>query len=185
LLMNTSRTAPTWRFIRHFLEMLAAMVLGMLVLGPLWPTVRGVELHALVMATNMTIGMTALMAVRRHTWPGIVEMSAAMYAPFIILFVPYWTGLITAGGLFPLGHLLMLPAMLFAMLHRRAEYTAAHTTHHAAARPQPPVPRQMVRHSDVRPAPLNPALSPARRHLFQPNTHDRYPPPIGAHRDNH
>ena len=132
--MNTSRTAPTWRFIRHFLEMLAAMVLGMLVLGPLWPTVRGVELHALVMATNMTIGMTALMAVRRHTWPGIVEMSAAMYAPFIILFVPYWTGLITAGGLFPLGHLLMLPAMLFAMLHRRAEYTA-HTMHHSGHPP--------------------------------------------------
>ena len=98
--MNTSRTTPTWRFIRHFLEMLAAMVLGMLVLGPLWPTIDRVELQALVMATNMTIGMAALMAVRRHAWPGIVEMSAAMYAPFIILFVPYWTGLITAGGLF-------------------------------------------------------------------------------------
>jgi len=74
--------------------MLAAMVLCMVVLGPLWPTMDGVELHALVMATNMTIGMTALMAVRRHAWPGIVEMGAAMYAPFIILFVPYWTGLI-------------------------------------------------------------------------------------------
>ena len=133
--MNTSRTARTWRFIRHFLEMLAAMVLGMFLLGPLWPTVDGVELHALVMATNMTIGMTALMAVRRHAWPGIVEMSAAMYAPFIILFVPYWTGLITAGGLFQLGHLLMLPAMLLAMLHRRAEYTAAHTRHHSGRRP--------------------------------------------------
>ena len=134
--MNTSRTAPTWRFIRHFLEMLAAMVLGMFVLGPLWPTVDGVELHALVMATNMTIGMAALMAVRRHAWPGIVEMSAAMYAPFIILFLPYWTEVITAGGLFLLGHLLMLPAMLLAMLHRRAEYSAAaHTTHHSGRRP--------------------------------------------------
>ena len=48
-----------------------------------------------------------------------------MYAPFIILFIPYWAGLITAGGLFTLGHLLMLPAMLLAMLRRRAEYTAA------------------------------------------------------------
>jgi hypothetical protein len=133
--VNTSRTAPTWRFIRHFLEMLAAMVLGMFVLGPLWPTVDGVELHALMMATNMAIGMTALMAVRRHAWPGIVEMSAAMYAPFIILFVPYWTGLMTAGGLFLLGHLLMLPAMLLAMLHRRSEYTAAHTKHHSGRSP--------------------------------------------------
>ena len=109
------------------------MVLGMLVLGPLWPTVDGVELQALVMATNMTIGMAALMAVRRHAWPRIVEMSAAMYAPFIILFVPYWTGLITSGGLFLIGHLLMLPAMLLAMLHRRAEYTAQ-TMHHSERR---------------------------------------------------
>jgi hypothetical protein len=128
------RTTPTWRFIRHYLQMLAAMVLGMLVLEPLWPTTDRVELQALVMATNMTIGMAALMAVRRHTWPGIVEMSAAMYAPFIILFVPYWAGLITAGGLLLLGHLLMLPAMLLAMLQRRAEYTG-HTVHHSGHRP--------------------------------------------------
>ena len=136
--MKTPRTTPTWRFIRHFLEMLAAMVLGMFVLGPLWPTVNGVELHALVMATNMTIGMAALMAVRRHAWPGTVEMSAAMYAPFIILFVPYWAGLISAGGLLLLGHLLMLPAMLVAMLHRRVEYTA-HSTHHSGHRPTAPL----------------------------------------------
>ena len=90
LLVNTFRTTRTWRFIRHFLEMLAAMVLGMLILAPLWPTIDRVELQALVMATNMTIGMAALMAVRRHAWSGIVEMSAAMYAPFIILFLPYW-----------------------------------------------------------------------------------------------
>ncbi|MGS0684280.1 hypothetical protein ACVBEQ_03805 [Nakamurella sp. GG22] len=128
--MNATRTTETWRFIRHFLEIFAAMVLGMLVLGPLWPTVNGVEFRALVMATNMTIGMAAWMAVRRHSWPAIVEMSAAMYAPFVALFAPYWTGLITAGGLFLLGHLLMLPAMLLAMLHRRAEYT----THHSGLR---------------------------------------------------
>jgi len=133
--VKTFRTTPTWRFIRHFLEMLAAMVLGMLALEPLWPTIDRVELQALVMATNMTIGMAALMAVRRHAWPGIVEMSAAMYAPFIILFLPYWAGLITVGGLFLIGHLLMVPAMLLEMLHRRAEYTAAHTTHHSGRRP--------------------------------------------------
>jgi flagellar biosynthetic protein FliP len=113
--------------------MLAAMLLGMLALEPLWPTIDRVELQALVMATNMTIGMAALMAVRRHAWPDIVEMSAAMYAPFVILFVPYWAGLISARGLFLLGHLLMLPAMLLAMLHRRAEYTS-HTMHHSARR---------------------------------------------------
>jgi flagellar biosynthetic protein FliP len=130
--MTTARTTgstPTWRFVRHFLEMLAAMVIGMVALEPLWPTIDRVELHALALATNMTIGMAAWMAIRRHSWPSIAEMSGAMYAPFIILFLPYWAGLITAGDLFTLGHLLMLPAMLLAMLRRRAEYTAAHTGH--------------------------------------------------------
>jgi flagellar biosynthetic protein FliP len=131
--------------------MLAAMVLGMLVLEPLWPTIDRVELQALVMATNMTIGMAALMAVRRHAWPGIVEMSAAMYAPFIILFVPYWAGLITSGGLFLIGHLLMLPAMLLAMLHRGAEDTATRTT--ADADPRPLFPRRWL---GRRRAPLGP-----------------------------
>ena len=128
---STTRRPGTarWRFLRHFLEMLAAMVIGMIALEPLWPHIDTVELHALVMATNMTIGMAAWMTIRRHSWPSIAEMTAAMYAPFIILFIPYWAGLITAGGLFTLGHLLMLPAMLLAMLRRRAEYTAAHTAY--------------------------------------------------------
>ena len=52
-----------------------------------------------------------------------------------------WAGLITAGGLLLLGHLLMLPAMLLAMLHRRAEYTAAHTAHHSGRRSATSVPR--------------------------------------------
>ena len=138
-------TSPSRHFVQHLLEMTAAMFIGMGVLAVparlLWQAlgwefmIEDLVPRTLVMATNMTIGMTALMAVRRHAWPGIVEMSAAMYAPFMILFVPYWTGLITAGGLFQLGHLLMLPAMLLAMLHRRAEYTAAHTTHHSGRRP--------------------------------------------------
>jgi flagellar biosynthetic protein FliP len=118
-----------WRFVRHFLEMLAAMVIGMIALEPLWPPIGNVEVQALVMATNMTIGMAAWMVVRRHSWPSIIEMSAAMYLPFIVLFVPFWAGLISAGALLTLGHLLMLPAMLLAMLRRRTEYTAAHTTH--------------------------------------------------------
>jgi flagellar biosynthetic protein FliP len=163
------------RFIRHFLEMFAAMALGMLALEPLWPTIDRVELQTLAMATNMTMGMAALMAARRHAWPRIVEMSAAMYAPFIILFMPYWTGLITAGGLFLIGHLLMLPAMLVAMLHRRAEYTAAHTTHHSGRRPATSLPRQMVRGAAAY-GPCDPAISPAQRHMASPNTHVKHPP---------
>jgi hypothetical protein len=41
---------------------------------------------ALVMATDMAIGMGAWMAWRRHGWRDIAEMSAAMYLPFVIFF---------------------------------------------------------------------------------------------------
>lgn len=112
------------RFVRHFLEMVVAMVVGMVVLGMLWPDLHGrTELHALVMATNMTIGMVAWMAYRRHGPLSIVEMSAAMYVPFVVLFPPFWAGWLSEGAVLTLGHLLMLPAMLLAMLRRPAEYT--------------------------------------------------------------
>src|SRR6478735_6605157 len=34
------------------------------------------------MAVDMTVAMAAWMVIRRHTWPRIVEMSAAMVLPF-------------------------------------------------------------------------------------------------------
>jgi hypothetical protein len=117
-------------FLVHFLEMVAAMLVGMYALGWLWPDLPGgVVLMAVVMATDMTIGMAAWMAVRGHSRMGIAEMSAAMYAPFVVVLVPYWAGVLPVGLVFPLGHLLMLPAMVVAMLHRRDEYTGAAHVH--------------------------------------------------------
>ena len=85
------------RFWRHFVEMLLAMVVGMVVLGPLWPELHGsTELHLLVMATNMTLGMALWMAVRRHRWVAIVEMGLAMYVPFVVLLPPFWAGWLSA-----------------------------------------------------------------------------------------
>jgi hypothetical protein len=110
-------------FWRHFVEMLLAMVVGMVVLGPLWPDLHGsTELHLLVMATNMTLGMAVWMAVRRHRWVAIAEMGLAMYVPFVVLLPPFWAGWLSAGAVFVLGHVLMLPAMLLAMLRRPSEY---------------------------------------------------------------
>jgi hypothetical protein len=111
------------RFWRHLVEMLLAMVVGMVVLGPLWPELHGsTELHLLVMATNMTLGMALWMAVHRHRWLAIAEMGLAMYVPFVVLLPPFWAGWLSAGTVFVLGHVLMLPAMLLAMLRRPAEY---------------------------------------------------------------
>jgi hypothetical protein len=50
------------------------------------------------------------------------EMGAAMYVPFLVLFVPLGLGLIDSGALMLWGHLLMLPAMAVAMVLRRREY---------------------------------------------------------------
>ena len=112
------------RFVGHYLEMVAAMVVGMMLLAPLWPdawTARP-DVAALVMAADMTIGMALWMAIRRHTGRQITEMSAAMCAPFVVLLVPYWFGLITGEVLMLAGHLLMFVTMLAAMLWRRDEY---------------------------------------------------------------
>jgi hypothetical protein len=122
-----SRTRHTWHHVRHYLEMVVAMVVGMMALGPLedlvWPGLDDrVDVHAMVMATNMAVGMGAWMRFRGHSWPAIAEMSAAMYLPFLVLLVPYWAGAISGSSLVTAGHLLMLPAMALAMWWRVDEY---------------------------------------------------------------
>jgi hypothetical protein len=82
------------------------------------------------MATNMTIAMSAWMRYRGHRWAATAEMAAAMYLPFIVLFLPLWLALLTPTGLVVAGHVLMLAGMAAVMLLRPAEY-AAHTGHHS------------------------------------------------------
>ena len=118
------RRSPLVRFVGHYLEMVVAMVVGMMALAPLWPDAwlaRG-DLHAVAMAVDMTVAMAAWMLVRRHTWPRIVEMSAAMVLPFAVLLVPYWLGVLPAGALMIAAHVVMFPLMLAAMIWRRADY---------------------------------------------------------------
>jgi hypothetical protein len=129
------RVAGPWRhFVRHFVEMVVAMAVGMVVLGPAVKPLTGqfdvfqrTDLSVLVMATNMTIGMSLWMRYRRHGWASIAEMGAAMYVPFAVLLVPYWAGLLPGGMLMIAGHVLMLPAMAAAMWRRRGEYMRGHT----------------------------------------------------------
>jgi hypothetical protein len=124
---------PWLHFLRHLAEMVIAMLAGMLGLGTVINALPGRSalfhppvLSALVMATNMTIGMSLWMRFRRHSRRSIAEMSAAMYIPFIILFVPFWAALLSGHLVMIGGHILMLPAMVAAMLLRRDEYTGSH-----------------------------------------------------------
>ncbi|MFD0788417.1 hypothetical protein ACFQZ8_31270, partial [Micromonospora azadirachtae] len=90
--------------LRHLGEMVLAMIAGMLLLDPVWSLVvdpLGLttaldrpDVAALVMATNMTIGMTVWMRHRRHSAAACAEMAAAMYVPFLVLLAPYWAGLL-------------------------------------------------------------------------------------------
>ncbi|MGM1062261.1 hypothetical protein [Saccharothrix sp. Mg75] len=125
---GAQRSRGALRFTRHLLEMVAAMLVGMVVLGPVWsfawPGLEEVPTaHVLVMATDMSVGMAVWMRVRRHAWPGVVGMCAAMYAPFLVLLPFHWAGALSGAALMTAGHALMVPAMVAAMLRRRHEYT--------------------------------------------------------------
>jgi hypothetical protein len=124
---TTRRAGSAPRFARHAVEMIIAMVVGMVALEPVWSFVwpdvaDSMTVHVLVMATNMSLGMAVWMRIRRHRWARIAEMSAAMYLPFLILLPFHWTGLLSGMALMTAGHVLMVPAMLGAMLRRRHEY---------------------------------------------------------------
>ena len=112
------------RFAGHYLGVALAMAGGMVVLDPLWPSglMTSPDLHALVMATDMTIGMALWMGIRRHPGARIAEMSAVMYLPFLALLVPYWLGALSGSALMIAGHVIMFPLMLVAMVWRRSEY---------------------------------------------------------------
>lgn len=129
----------SWRrFWWHYLQMVVAMLVGMALtpvgrmlfdaVGASAAYERG-DVHTLVMATAMTIGMTAWMMFRGHGWRPTAEMAAAMYVPFVILFPLLWAGAVDAMTLSALGHTLMFPAMVGVMLLRPAEYMLPHGQH--------------------------------------------------------
>lgn len=143
-------SASTRHFIRHYVEMVVAMFLGMAVLGVPAVAVLGLvgmsssELHndapALLlfgMAVTMTAPMVAWMRYRGHGWPASAEMAAAMFIPTFGVIALLWSGLIDdTGTLLEIQHVVMFPSMLVAMLLRRDEYTGAlhdHSRHRATA----------------------------------------------------
>ncbi|UUU30348.1 hypothetical protein JIX56_10795 [Streptomyces sp. CA-210063] len=124
-----------WRFARHYLEMVVAMAVGMLVLGVVthgvlaWVGVEfssagHPELALLEMAFDMSVGMTVWMRLRGHSWPSTLEMCGAMFAPALALVPLLRLDVITADSLMVLEHVLMLPLMFLVMLRRRHEYGA-------------------------------------------------------------
>jgi hypothetical protein len=131
-------------FSRHYVEMVIAMVLGMVVLGGAAAAALGAagvdvgawetdapELLLLGMAMTMTVPMVAWMRHRGHDWAPAWEMSAAMFIPSVGAIALLWAGAVEdAHALLMIQHIAMGPAMLVAMLLRLDEYTG-HAPAHA------------------------------------------------------
>jgi hypothetical protein len=132
-----TRVAGTRDFLRHLIEMVLAMIAGMMVLGALESAILSVagtsvshvensapEAVALVMALNMTAGMTLWMRHRGHSRVMCAEMACAMVIPAIAAIVLFWCGVIHSGpSLLSVEHAAMIPAMIAIMLVRRREYS--------------------------------------------------------------
>ena len=136
-------SAANRHFARHYVEMLVAMVFGMVVLGTPATVALGAagmsmsELHndlpALMlfgMAVTMTVPMVAWMRYRGHGWAASAEMSASMFVPAFATIALLWGGLVQdIGALMLIEHVAMLPSMFVAMLLRREEYSGASHVH--------------------------------------------------------
>ena len=115
-------------FLRHYLEMLIAMFVGMGVLAGV-PAAAGFEVDAvepalLWMAFTMSVPMVAWMRYRGHGWAPAWEMTASMFIPSFAAIALLWMGVAEERGtLMAIQHVGMLPAMLVAMLLRRDEYS--------------------------------------------------------------
>jgi len=133
---SSAGTSERHNLIRHYLEMVLAMILGMAVLGALVSLafavlgcsnlLHHIGLRAPIMATNMSIGMAVWMRHRGHGLPATAEMVGAMCAPLLVLLVPFWFGVLPDGAVLGPMHLLMLPAMALVMLFHREEYAHGH-----------------------------------------------------------
>jgi hypothetical protein len=121
------------KFVLHYVEMVVAMLVGMMVLGGLsqvlldLPDETSVDL--VEMAIAMTIAMVAWMRFRGHSWQPTAEMAAAMLLPAAGALVFLSGGIVTdSGTLMMIEHTAMFVAMFGAMLWRHEEYTGHH--HH-------------------------------------------------------
>jgi hypothetical protein len=121
-------------FVRHYLEMVVAMVAGMAVYGMLF---RGNLLSRsyadeALMGLFMTVPMVAWMRHRGRSWRQSAEMAAAMLAPAAaVVAVGAAQPGVSDRALMLSSHTAMLLGMLVLMLVRRADYGHAGARHPA------------------------------------------------------
>lgn len=133
-----SHAANVGGFLWHFLQMVLAMEIGMMVyhllLRPLLAQTPYADLTAAypligywMMVTFMILGMLALMLYRKSTGRYCLEMTLAMLMPIAMLTVLVLCSLIPSHTLYGAGDPLMFLAMAAFMLYRPHE--DAHVVH--------------------------------------------------------
>ena len=134
---SLGRVAEGGRLARHLLEMVTAMMVGMVVSVAMFLGAAGVTVdealrqHAIlfvaVQAVGMAVTMIGWMRYRGHAWRACSEMAAAMVAPVVPLIGLRLTGVIS-GPICGSYCALSLLAMLLLMLYRRHDYGNVVTT---------------------------------------------------------
>jgi cytochrome bd-type quinol oxidase subunit 2 len=122
--------SPFWR---HFLEMFAAMVVGMIATGAIFIAVVGLKTwdevatqyptqSLLAIAAGMTLPMVAWMLYRGMGWKNAVEMAAVMILPVLPFLCLVWFGITQTAQCGAYCAVTVL-AMLALMGYRRHEYS--------------------------------------------------------------
>lgn len=131
-LARSHHLSPFWR---HFLQMLAVMMGGMIVSAAVLLTIVGLKTWdevttqygiqaLLVMVVGMTLPMAAWMLYRGMGWKNTYEMAAVMAIPVVPFLCLVWFG-ITKGALCGPYCAVSIVAMLALMFYRRPEYSSA------------------------------------------------------------
>jgi hypothetical protein len=123
-------------FARHFGEMIAAMFLGMGVLGGLAALGFAVfggsssdlpgGVRVTLMGIYMTVPMVLWMRYRGHSAARNAEMAMSMVVPTVAAAALAFAGALGTGAALAVQHVVMVPAMLGVMLWRYEEYARPH-----------------------------------------------------------
>jgi hypothetical protein len=137
------RLVSGWRFTRHLLEMVIAMVAGMGALGvAVWllgepPGYANPLVEYGLMGVFMSVPMVAWMRRRGHAWSDAGEMTAAMLSPMFALVVPVELGVagfvpgLSEDSLMLLSHVAMIAGMVALMVYRWDRYAHGSYGHRA------------------------------------------------------
>jgi hypothetical protein len=131
-LARSHHLSPFWR---HFLQMLAVMMGGMIVSAAVLLTIVGLKTWdevttqygiqaLLVMVVGMTLPMAAWMLYRGMGWKNTYEMAAVMAIPVVPFLCLVWFG-ITKSALCGPYCAVSIVAMLALRFYRRPEYSSA------------------------------------------------------------